>query len=524
MDIAREDGMGDIGVDPPIDSECLNPCSSDADCPNDNIFCNGEEYCNFTLPDADTGEGCCDVILPCPPDPGPCRAYACIEETRKCVEQPADRDSDGYAAAWYYNDMGEKVPCEGGDDCDDSVYAVHPGAEEVCQDGFDNDCDGVADEDGWTPLAEPARLSDAGAIVLDAGIAVFEDGWVVAWSEESGSGSAIRIGKCNPDGSLPSSHALTGVSGAGEVELIVTGSSDIFVFWTENGRAIRGKKLRHEGEFQEDAAVDIYEETAPSSEVSDLEALAEPGDVSAGVFFRGQQHGNSEIYMIGVDLSAFNEIDHAAARRVTQAIGFSGYPSAAASETCYAVAWEDERDGNKEIYVRTINLATGEMSLERRLTVSPGDSSRPSVTAFDSGFRVVWMDESGGPFNIMAAQLKEDGAPLSFPIVISEPAGSGFYPYASPDPRDVRDGRDLVLMSQDIVVYVMETFEESTLYLTAIGETSTQIQPGMEIHSTSKTIMKPAVSEGLVARGLTWIEWDYDSTSLNFTILECPGP
>jgi hypothetical protein len=34
-----------------------------------------------------------------------------------------------------------------GDDCDDGSAAAYPGAEETC-DGFDNDCDGAADEDG----------------------------------------------------------------------------------------------------------------------------------------------------------------------------------------------------------------------------------------------------------------------------------------------------------------------------------------------------------------------------------------
>ena len=47
-----------------------------------------------------------------------------------------DQDEDGYVDA----------AC-GGDDCDDGHAAVHPEAAEVCNDGVDNDCDGLVDED-----------------------------------------------------------------------------------------------------------------------------------------------------------------------------------------------------------------------------------------------------------------------------------------------------------------------------------------------------------------------------------------
>jgi hypothetical protein len=42
-----------------------------------------------------------------------------------------DADNDGF--------------CAGGEDCDDTEAAINPGSAEICDDGIDNDCDGLVD-------------------------------------------------------------------------------------------------------------------------------------------------------------------------------------------------------------------------------------------------------------------------------------------------------------------------------------------------------------------------------------------
>jgi hypothetical protein len=60
-----------------------------------------------------------------------------------------DNDGDGFISAY----------CKGGNDCDDLNPDVHPGATEICDDGIDNNCDGLTDAED--PICAPPPDDDS---------------------------------------------------------------------------------------------------------------------------------------------------------------------------------------------------------------------------------------------------------------------------------------------------------------------------------------------------------------------------
>jgi endonuclease I len=153
-------------------------CQRDADCApyEDGNDCNGRMFCSGGLCLLDPAS---PVVCDTSAD-GPCGQTVCQPATGQCAfslkadgalcddGDPCtvtstcrggdclpgplvDADGDGYPP----------IACGGGD-CDELRASVHPGAEEICQDGLDNDCDGLVDTHDGCPAAQDAYAGLAG--------------------------------------------------------------------------------------------------------------------------------------------------------------------------------------------------------------------------------------------------------------------------------------------------------------------------------------------------------------------------
>ena len=78
-----------------------------------------------------------------------------IDDGQPIQEWWADLDNDGYGADWWTDSVfafcapyaGYQTWVTDNTDCDDDESTIHPGADEICNDGVDDDCDGLADLD-----------------------------------------------------------------------------------------------------------------------------------------------------------------------------------------------------------------------------------------------------------------------------------------------------------------------------------------------------------------------------------------
>ncbi len=165
------------------DEGCI-ACDEDGDC-DDGDPCDGQERCveNTCLDgvpvDCDDQNPCTQDV--CGPDGlcqhAPLDGLACDDQdpcttadacrAGVCAGTQTDLDLDGHAP----------LAC-GGDDCDDLRAVVHPGAQEICLDGLDNDCDGLADTLDGCPAAqdEYAGLAGLGGAALRSALLARVDG------------------------------------------------------------------------------------------------------------------------------------------------------------------------------------------------------------------------------------------------------------------------------------------------------------------------------------------------------------
>jgi hypothetical protein len=123
--------------------------------------------------------------------------------------------------------------------------------------------------------------------------------------------------------------------------------------------------------------------------------------------FRNHVNGGYEIYYKrSTDGGESWESD----TRLTSDIGYSGMPSIATSGSAVHIVWEEDRNGNGEIYYKSSADGGINWGADTQITNNPANSLGPSVSVYGLVVHVTWIDNrDGGGYEVYYKRSTDGG-------------------------------------------------------------------------------------------------------------------
>jgi len=359
-------------------------------------------------------------------------------------------DRDGDGHTVWYND------------CDDNDPTVYPGAPQLC-DGTNNDCGDPA----W-----PA----------------------VQREEEDRDGDGYRT--CNGDCNDLQPSISPGQVGA---------------------EACDGQDNNCDGRVDEgcDATCDLPGtiggeiDLTPTSINTSSPRLAWAGG-AYGMIFTDTRDGNLEVYFALLDA---NLNKSGADVRVTNNPGVSTAPHIAWTGTYFGVAWQDDRDGNLEIYFALLTVSGAKLTGDVRVTNASGTSRVPRIAWSGSDFGVFWNDARDGSLENYFVRLGEYGQPLGAERRITA------------TPFDSAAGRFVWTGSVYGVVHADVRDGDSEIYLQTLDRYGNTVTPETRLTAATGSSRAPAIAwdGGTSQFGVAWADNRSGSDQLFFCRVAADG-
>jgi hypothetical protein len=233
------------------------------------------------------------------------------------------------------------------------------------------------------------------------------------------------------------------------------------VFWDDNQgtRQIYGSRLDADGiKLAPDIAI-------ATSGIAKKVSVAWTG-TSYGMIWEDDRDGPFRIY--------FARIDPTGARigadvRLSEGPTLAVNASLAGTGDGFGAVWEDNRDGNSEIYFARLDAGGARTGLDVRVTTDPNESTYPTVVWSGTEYGVVYQDDRTGDEEVYLSRLDELGARLGPDVLLSDPAdGQG-----ARRPSLVRDARGYA------VAWISGT--PAQVWFSLLDATGTRIAPELQI-------------------------------------------
>jgi hypothetical protein len=111
--------------------------------------------------------------------------------------------------------------------------------------------------------------------------------------------------------------------------------------------------------------------------------------------------------------------------RISNAAGNSRGASLAGDGAALAVAWQDNRDCNYEIYVAALDSLGRRIGAETRVTAQPAIQAWPALAWNGTGYLLAWRDarDTVIGYQVWATRLAADATPLGSEVLLSDGRG-----------------------------------------------------------------------------------------------------
>jgi hypothetical protein len=265
----------------------------------------------------------------------------------------------------------------------------------------------VLDADG-RPAGPERRLTNNPESSYEVSLASLGDDLVVAWYDQGRSGQQIaRLGRWTRDGI---NRWVKVFDPNTRNPVVLSDGSAVFCAW------IQTEADGHEAAFARWWEADGRPRTAPmrlgaaSKTTWNLNAALDASGTAWVVFDADASTRASEVYIARADASGVDPVrltidDGAPSKYPDLAIGRGGRA---------ALSWQDDRDGNTEVYLLAATLSemkTGIDGRRRRVTATPGESIGAYIAWNGDRLGLVWSDKTEGQHEVYFESFTAEGTP-----------------------------------------------------------------------------------------------------------------
>jgi hypothetical protein len=342
------------------------------------------------------------------------------EDRRPCLDRLVadsglDPDGDGMSSLLEFQTSTELDPCD-------------PDSEgDMLPDGWEHQAAGC----GLDPLAsemEPGVIGPGSTVVSDTpdgeepALAWTGSEFGVVWDDFRDAKEQLYFARVNAAGAKIGADAWVTDNGGfnDSPSLVWTGSEFgmTSVNWGSGSTLIYFSRLSAAGaKIGADTSIAGYNGGRPPS-------LAWTGS-EFGVSWRDARDTNNEIYFARVSAAG---VKIGSDVRITRDWRDSGDPALAWSGSQFGLAWTESRDSNHEVYFTRVSAAGAKIGTDIRVTNNPAASGNADLAWSGSEFGLGWQDDRDGNQEIYFTRLSAMGTKIGGDLRLTSAAGTSEFP------------------------------------------------------------------------------------------------